>query len=68
MHVVQSAKRFNKSFCSAPGLFEGLPGADRACSGLQPAAGPAAPAGERRQSRQQGEGAARSVQHPHRCA
>lgn len=51
-----------------PGLFEGLPGADRARPGLQPAAGPAAAAGGRRPGRQQGPGAAGSVQHPHRCA
>lgn len=50
-----------------PGLFEGVPGANRACAGHQPAAGPAVPAGDRGQSTQQGEGAARPVQHPHRC-
>ena len=50
-----------------PGLFEGVPGADRACAGHQPAAGPAEPAGERGPSRQQGQGAAGPVQHPHRC-
>lgn len=50
-----------------PGLFEGVPGANRACAGHQSAAGPAVPAGDRGQSTQQGEGAARPVQHPHRC-
>ncbi|XP_034382471.1 G1/S-specific cyclin-D2b isoform X3 [Cyclopterus lumpus] len=51
----------------ATGLFEGVPGANRACAGYEPAAGPAVPAGDRLQSRQQGEGAAGPVQHPHRC-
>lgn len=50
-----------------PGLFEGVPGANRACAGHQSAAGPAVPAGDWGQSRKQGEGAARPVQHPHRC-
>lgn len=50
-----------------PGLFEGVPGADRARSGQQPAAGPAVPAGERHHRWQQGEGAAGPVQHPHGC-
>lgn len=52
---------------SVPGLFEGVPGANRARAGHQPAAGPAVPAGERGQSGKQGEGAAGPVQHPHRC-
>lgn len=50
-----------------PGLSEGVPRANRACAGRQPAAGPAVPAGDRGQRRQQGEGAAGPVQHPHRC-
>lgn len=52
----------------SPGLFESVPGADRARVGLQPAAGPAVPSGDGDQSWQQGKGAARPVQHPHRRA
>lgn len=52
--------------CFVPGLFEGVPGANRACAGHHSAARPAVPTGGWGQSRKQGEGAARPVQHPHR--
>lgn len=53
-------------YFSVPGLFEGVPGANRARADQQPEAGPAVPAGERGQSGKQDQGAA-GVQHPHRC-
>lgn len=49
-----------------PGLFEGMPGANRACAGCKPAAGPAVPTGDGCPGRKQGQRAARPVQHPHR--
>lgn len=43
-----------------------MSGANRARAGHKPAAGPAVPAGDGRPGREQGQGAARPVQHPHR--